>query len=79
MNQQTPLQKLKVFMMDESLSGMIVGVPIVSKIWDKIEELIPYEKQVIETAYNDGTNNDDFFGQVENPSEEYFKTKFSKK
>ena len=77
--EQTPLQKLKEFMLDESLSGMIVGVPIVSKIWDKIEELIPYEKQVIETAYNDGTNNDDFFGQVENPSEEYFNSKFKNK
>ena len=79
MNEQTPLQKLKEFMLDESLSGMIVGEPIVSKIWDKIEELIPYEKQVIETAYNDGNNNDDFFGQKENPSEEYFKTKFKNK
>ena len=79
MKQQTPLQKLKEFMMDESLSGMIVGEPIVSKIWDKIEELLPYEKQVIETAYNDGTNNDDFFGQKENPSEEYFNSKYNKK
>ena len=77
--EQTPLQKLKEFMLDESLSGMIVGEPIVSKIWDKIEELIPYEKQVIETAYNDGTNNNYFFGQVGNPSEEYFNNKYNTK
>lgn len=79
MKQQTPLQKLKEFMMDESLSGMIVGEPIVSKIWDKIEELLPYEKQQIEQAFNDGTNSDDFFGQIQDPSEEYFNSKYKTK
>ena len=79
MKQQTPLQKLKEFMMDESLSGMIVGEPIVSKIWDKIEELLPYEKQQIEQAFNDGTNSDDFFGQIQDPSGEYFNSKYKTK
>ena len=50
---KTPLNKLKDFIMDESLSGMLSNIDT-DKTFKKIEELLLEEQRVIELAFESG-------------------------
>ena len=50
---KTPLNKLKDFIMDESLSGMLSNIDT-EKTFKKIEELLLEEQRVIELAFESG-------------------------
>ena len=50
---KTPLNKVKDFIMDESLSGMLSNIDT-DKTFKKIEELLLEEQRVIELAFESG-------------------------
>ena len=50
---KTPLNKVKDFIMDESLSGMLSNIDT-EKTFKKIEELLLEEQRVIKLAFESG-------------------------
>ena len=75
MKQRTPLNKLKDFVLDESLSGMLSNIDT-EKTFKKIEELLKEEQTIIELAFENG-----FISRLDQKSfingEQYFKNKFN--
>lgn len=74
---QTPLTKLKTWILDESLSGMLQYIDT-DKTLNKIEELLKEEQRVIELSFENGfinkLNQKEFID-----GEQYFKSKFETK
>ena len=74
---KTPLNKLKEWILDESLSGMLSNIDT-DKTFKKIEELLKEEQTVIELSFENG-----FISRLEQKSfidgETYYKNKFETK